>query len=438
MPNVALMVLDTLRKDTFDDEFEWLPGLRFERAYSTANWTVPAHASLFTGRYSSEVGVHSKNMTFDTPLTSMPERLQEAGYTTRAFSANPNVTGHFDFDRGFDDFQTPERLAHHNDDNLFDWWEFSKSTDRAGWRKYLYGAREVILSDVDTLRSLAHGTRLKLGPDSPAEYGGATDALELVHEVSFGSDEFLFCNLMEVHEPYRAPPEYQHVEEPPLTETIGTVTLGDVDGRQVRQAYHDCAAYLSDIYAELFEELRRSFDYVITLSDHGELLGEHDSWGHEYGLYPELVQIPLVISGDGLSGTVSTPVSLLDVYSTVLSLAGVGDDDSRGDSLLDDDPGGERLTEYHGLTPWSVRKLEENGYDPGIDRYDVEKHGYAGPLDYYGYQSTDGYQETGTSSFDEPRRRMEELLADLDVRTVHGGSEVPQAVKEQLENLGYG
>ena len=39
------------------------------------------------------------------------------------------------------------------------------------------------------------------------------------------------------------------------------------------------------------------FDIVVTCADHGELLGEHDLWGHGFGLYPELLRVPLVVSG---------------------------------------------------------------------------------------------------------------------------------------------
>lgn len=56
-PNIALIVLDTLRKDSFDEHFDWLPGRRFENAWAPSHWTVPVHASLFTGHYPSEVGV---------------------------------------------------------------------------------------------------------------------------------------------------------------------------------------------------------------------------------------------------------------------------------------------------------------------------------------------------------------------------------------------
>jgi len=141
MTNIALVVLDTLRKDAFDRHFEWLPGRRFECAYTTANWTVPAHASLFTGRYASEVGIHAKNMYCNCSEPTLAEQLREADYTTRAFSANTNITGHFGFDRGFTDFRTPEQFEHMTDDDLFDWREFSRMTDSTGARKYFEAVR---------------------------------------------------------------------------------------------------------------------------------------------------------------------------------------------------------------------------------------------------------------------------------------------------------
>lgn len=55
-PSVALVVLDTLRKDTFDRHFKWLPGVNFEDAYAPADFTTPVDGSMFTGLYPSEHG----------------------------------------------------------------------------------------------------------------------------------------------------------------------------------------------------------------------------------------------------------------------------------------------------------------------------------------------------------------------------------------------
>ena len=68
-PNVFLFVIDTLRADhlsCYGYELETSPNidefsreaLRFENCYSTANWTVPGHASIFTGRYPISHGAH--------------------------------------------------------------------------------------------------------------------------------------------------------------------------------------------------------------------------------------------------------------------------------------------------------------------------------------------------------------------------------------------
>ena len=352
----------------FDKHFDWLPGKRFERAYSTANWTVPAHASLFTGLYSSEVGVHAKNMYFDADEPAIAEQLREQGYTTRAFSANTNVSGHFDFDRGFTQFDAPEKMEHLNDDDQFDWRNYNRNADSTGIEKYLKALYACLRDDSATIPSLITGFELLRYGGNPTEYGGSIEALNWLDDVKFGDREFLFLNLMEAHEPYRAPAEYQTVEEPELTDSVGDISIGEVDARRTKQAYDDCARYLSDIYKEIFEDLSSEFDYVITLADHGELLGEHNSWGHEYGVYPQLTHVPLIISGGDLSETESRAVSILDVHRTIQMLAGV-DGESRGRNLLEDLSTQPFLTEYHGLTAWSEKKLKENGYKNVVNQY---------------------------------------------------------------------
>lgn len=435
MTNIALVVLDTLRKDAFDEHFDWLPGRRFDRAFSTANWTVPAHASLFTGQYSSEVGIHAKNMYCDCAEPTLAEQLRGAGYSTRAFSANTNITGHFDFDRGFTDFRTPEQFEHLSNEDIFDFREFSRTTDVTGKQKYLRAVYECIKSDASTIQSLMAGVKL-LNAGEGVEYGGALEAIDEFRDTDFGDNEFLFLNLMEAHEPYRVPDDYQTVEEPDMTNSVGDISVGTIDGDQTTQAYDDCARYLSDIYKDLFEMLREEFDYIITLSDHGEMLGEYDAWGHEYGLYPELTHVPLCITGDGLDDTRQETVGLVDVHHTVLELAGI-ESGARGSSLLNELDENVRLTEYHGLTSWSERKLEQNGYEHEVQRYNEQLRGTAMPRDYYGFDTPRGFIEKGTATADDPREEMDQCVAELDVRTVDQNNEVPDEIKDQLKDLGY-
>ncbi|MGQ5515607.1 sulfatase-like hydrolase/transferase [Halococcus saccharolyticus] len=441
MTNVAVVVLDTLRKDAFDRHFDWLPGLRFENAYATANWTVPSHASLFTGQYASEVGVHAKNMTLDCGDPTLAEQLRAAGYTTRAFSANTNVTGYFDFDRGFEDFRAPKQVQHLNDDTVFDFREFSRDPGTSRPIHYLELLYAITTGDSATIPSLAALARKAIGKKvtgkhNGVEYGGLVEARRELADIEFGEQEFLFCNFMETHEPYRVPPEYRSVDEPGMTESVGGLNFGTANTEQTKQAYEDCARYLSDAYRKLFDQLRTDFEYVITLSDHGELLGEYDAWGHEHGVYPSLTHVPLTISGGGLDGDCTETVSLLDVHATVLDIANV-ESDSRGRTLLEEVDGRELLTEYHGLTSWSEEKLAENGYDDQIERYDRSLRGYASSSNFYGYETLDGFTTTGSEQIDDPKRQLRRLVADLDIRDVEADNEIPAAIEDQLEHLGY-
>jgi len=200
MTNVAVVVLDTLRYDAFAEAFDWLEGARFTRAYSTAHWTIPAHASLFTGQYASEVGVHGRSPSLDCPHRTLAEAFADAGYRTRCLTANTQQTQYEGWDRGFDEFAGPANLRR-VDDGLFDWGRHIETTER-GPKRYVAGVWNCLADDCDTLRSLKHGYDLF---SDPKWTGGATDVRDRLRATDFGDDEFLFVNLMDAHTPYRPP-----------------------------------------------------------------------------------------------------------------------------------------------------------------------------------------------------------------------------------------
>ncbi|MFC4543251.1 sulfatase-like hydrolase/transferase [Halosolutus amylolyticus] len=468
MTNVALVVLDTLRYDAFEEHFDWLPGRRFEYAWSTSHWTVPAHASLFTGRYASEVGIYAGAQTFDWPDPLLAERLRSAGYTTRAFSANPNLSPVFDADRGFDEFELSWRIRHHGDD-LFDWDGFIAETRDRGPERYAHALKEVLLGDNRTLPSLKHGAVLKLR-DTPLASSvehvdeGASTALDLVRDARFGDEEFLFLNLMEAHSPYDPPPEWKTVEVD-IDGLAASLGEPEDDPADIRRAYDDCVQYLSHVYERIFARLREEFDVIVTLSDHGELLGEHDGWEHLSGIYPELARVPLSVY-DARDGPVEDviyddrSVSLMDVHETVLAAANLESDpgtrgrdltdlpdadrepDSAGvDDEADGEPAdsvraGEVLVEYHGLPERHVDALRRKGFEDLDDRTGW-LDGVA-VADYFGYETFDGFEEWGDSPYEDPRARIETLVEGIDRRTdVSEDPELDESVMRQLEDLGY-
>lgn len=435
MTSVAVVVLDTLRYETFLKHFDWLDGKRFSNAYSTAHWTAPAHASLFTGQYPSEVGVTAKARTLDCEASTLPEVLRADGYSTRMFSANVNLVIEDGWDRGFD--QTVGMTALDPDsENTLDWQEFLNGLDAPRYERYLRAIWACLTSDVATIPSLRHGFRMTRGTD----HQKAGTILRRVRHTDFDDREFLLVNAMDTHTPYNPPAAYRSADGP-LNATIADAFADAVeDPDAVRRAYDEEAAYLSDIYRELFDELRNDFEYVVTLSDHGEMLGEEGMWNHGYGLYPELLHVPLVVSGEGVdTETCEAVVSLLDVHRTVAEMMGVAVS-SRGQNLLDGVASRDALFEYHGLFDTHRRQFTKNGLsDATYDRLDTPLDGFVTADGCYAYQThDDGFRVQGDSIVEEPEAYLESLREDVTRReTTEAETDVSEMTMQRLEDLGY-
>lgn len=438
MTNVALVVLDTLRKDSFDEHFDWLPGTRFENAWSTSHWTVPAHASLFTGRYGSEVGVHAGSKSFDCPEQSIAERLREEGYSTRAFSCNINISRNWKFDRGFDDFNGNWRVRSVQGD-IFDWDLFISETRDMGASRFPLAVWRILRGDCDTISSLRHGARLKMrdigfGPDTKDD--GAQEALSYIKSTDFGDGEFFFLNLMETHAPYNPPEEYQTVEPPEVNGLNATIGEEGYDDVHIKQSYEDCTTYLSDIYKQIFEQLKDDFDYIITASDHGEMLGEYSVYEHMYGLYPQLTNVPIVVSGPNIeTESRSETVSILDVHETVAACAGI-ETDGRGRNLMGELNSGIFLTEYHTLSQVHYNSLLNAGYTD-VEYLMGELAGFASEGFYCCETFDDGFLEFGDYEGD-ARKTLTRMVGEVDKREVGDADEqIDESTMKHLKDLGY-
>lgn len=434
MVNVALVVLDTLRKDKFDQHFDWLPGVRFENTWSTSHYTIPAHGSLFTGRYPSETGVHAKSERFDYPGEALAEKLRDNGFTTRGVSENILLSPVNDFDRGFSSFSSIGRAAEVEPD-VFNWSGALSSTDGSGIYRDIQLLLQCLKENNNLLKSLNYGLKLKRG-----SFDGIYDAKKLVKNSNFQDKEFLFLNLMQAHGPYNAPNEYRTVNCDRYS-PAGAETLlgGDADFSKQQQAYNDCIRYLSDGYKEIFTLLQNDFDYIFTVSDHGELFGEHGAKQHWHGVYPELTHVPLIISHEDLSNKSEMRTSsLLDVHATIQHITGINGY-SRGSNLLDEPGENQYLVEYHGLRHKRIDSLIEDGFDSSqIEKYDSNLYGLVLSNGDYGYQTVEGFQDEGISSSMDFLEKIELLRLKLDERKVDSSQkQSDDHLRRQLEYLGY-
>jgi len=451
MTNIALVVLDTLRKDSFDDHFEWLPGATYENAWSTSHATVPSHATLFTGLYASETGVYGTGEVFDFPGDSLAELLTDSGMRSRGFSCNPFISETFKFSRGFESMKrnwSSRRL----DDDIFDWGGFESARKFEGVLRFPEAVYRVLRSDTKTLLSLKHGLLRKLYFDNSrfvAGDKGAQEVLRYVQRTPFTDDEFFYVNLMEAHGPYKCPEDYQTV-----TETNEGSSFADVLGfetkrpENTRLAYEDCVRYLSDVYEDIFSELQADFDYVITIADHGEQLGEDDNWGHNFGVHPTLTNVPFSVwAADGSHRGLDTGATVghVDVFSTILGRAGIDQPPNRrGVDLFQTTPTSPRLTEYHGISqPEKIERIQAAGHDSEvIDKYDSWLRGLAHPDGYYAYETVydaeSEFRVTNTSErSDQVKQRLEQEHETLDIRSPESDVEYSESLRDELEHLGY-
>lgn len=443
-PNIAVVVLDTLRKDSFDDNFDWLNGQRYGNAWSTSHGTIPAHASLFTGYYSTEVNMTFASRMFDCDTPTLPELLSESGYQVRGFSCNTNITPAFNWNRGFDELSGPSHIPGFETD-ILDWKQFIETVDGDGPLRYLKAIYACFARDCKTLPSLKAGLNLKLedvGIGCYEDMGGG-EAIKWIRSSSFDtSGEFVFLNLMEAHGPYGAPKEWA-TTDPVDTDGVRTALDGyDRPLDDVRQAYEDGVRYLSHIYEQIFDELTETMDMIVTLSDHGEAFGEQGVYQHLVGLQTELCHVPIVVSGDAATRVKETenPVSLIDVFQTVLDFASVDrPSGTRGVSLFDDTLTDPRLTQYHGLVSRSRERMEREGIS--TDLIDTLDQCLSGVVTRNGYQfqtpSSNGFRTVGA-----PDEDGESVLASLkeslvEVKSTDVSKDVSNTVEQHLRDLGY-
>jgi arylsulfatase len=435
MASVALVVLDTLRKDYFEKHFDWLPGARFDRCLATSNWTIPTHASLFTGRYASEVGTYARSTDLVTDYPTLGDVTTD--HTSRFYSANPQM-GYFEgWTDSYDDVMSPWEIKQPDSTHLVDWDQFAVTCNETGVRRYFEALRTAYRHDGPTLRSLKKGYEASMLDRTDADDSGARAIRDRLRDTAFGSDEFVFINLMEAHSPYTPPEPYRTVEEDINPVFADRWAETPPDRSVARQAYDDAVRYLSDAYEEIHEQLTQAVDYVVTVADHGELLGDHGHWNHVHGLYPELTHVPLVVSGaDVPEATTESVVSLLDVHRTVAELLGIADKtESRGRSLLSSIASEPQYTEFHGLPQWIQGQLESRGVAAKYETYNRPLYGVRTANGDYGYQSVDGAR--GDLSDAELEDHVESFTATVPTEFDDSDGAVDDAVRKRLEDLGY-
>lgn len=448
--NIGVVVLDTLRYDVFSKVMTNTINRAdhvFNRMYSTSRWTVPAHASLFTGYYPSEIGTHSGNQHLTTSEPILAEQLSASGFETYGFSNNPHIDSFFNFDRGFDHFHRGPVLQYRPTESTgSDWSEFS-ATLSPGLRKYPEAVIKAIKIDSPTLPTLINGAKLRLFGNSLDK----TNSIDWFREAaesdlsSDGNDLFLFGNLMPCHSPYNPPKEYCNVEphlEDPFRLTLQDEPVSDDIHSRQWDCYKSTARYLDDHLEFLFDFI--DWDLLFIISDHGELFGEHGLRQHQYGVYEELIHVPAIAIGEAVpKGETTTLTNLLDIYRSILDIANVeSSDSSRGLNLFN--PGEKRTKAYAESTGHFMYKEDAKGFASKIPSdWDSKHFAYVSRNQKY-IKDKDGERviDLDTGLEVDEVTSMKEETSEFRSKLKHRTSQSPEKeltddLKKKLQHLGY-
>jgi hypothetical protein len=116
------------------------------------------------------------------------------------------------------------------------------------------------------------------------------------------------------------------------------------------------------------------------------------------------------------------------------------DASSGGMTLLDTVEGHTSLTEYHGMNNRMMTKLRDDGFSESIIRkYDQPLTGVALPMNYYGYETIEGFNEKGVANTSDPKQVIKNSRHSLDIIEDDDiNHRISDSLSKHLENLGYG
>ncbi len=296
VPAVLLISVDTLRADhvgvvgsgsSLTPNIDRLAreGRLFRQAYSVANVTQPALASLMSGVYPSQHGHDSNLATTDLPTERplLTELMRARGLETAGFMAHPWIFyARYGMDRGFDHWDGVEY----------------RSTP----------AGEFNISEEEYLRISSAGPMTDrvlawLGSGRPRPF-------------------FVWVHYLDPHDPY-TPPADAVPSSPPAE------PAGNPEWDRQRRLYAGEVAHLDRHLGRLVRAARAAAPegrlVVVLTADHGEMLYDHEGFPtHGLYTYDSEIRVPLVIAGPGVRGgpAIDAPVSLIDVAPTLLRLVG--------------------------------------------------------------------------------------------------------------------
>ncbi len=306
-PNILLICIDALRADHLgvygaaagrSPSLDSLAaeGVVFEQATSVASWTKPSVVSLLTGLYPTQHGVmrasRKKVDVLGAAAETVAETLQASGYSTVAFVQNDHLQKRSSgLDQGFDLYVDDAGVAPVLTHRFLSWLEASTSQPFFAYLHYLDPHWPYVSDVVPAALAL-----------TPAE---------AMRAAGWGLREEHWWLLRE-------------------RVNAGKLKLDDAGLRILEKLYAAEVFSIDAVLGRMFRLLRAAgvleHTLLIVTADHGEGFLEHASLDHGYGLYDELLRLPLLArfpAGEYGGRRVAAQVQSVDIVPTLIDVAGL-------------------------------------------------------------------------------------------------------------------
>jgi arylsulfatase A-like enzyme len=316
--NLILITIDTLRvdylgvygyPDFISPNIDRLAqsAILFEKAYATAPFTGPSHASLLTSQHPSTHGIifngHKAPGKIAKSSVTLSEHLKRNGFATAGVVSAAPLSKKYGFDRGFEYFIRIKPHRRHGE----------KEKGGAGY-KVTQAADKWIKK-----------------------------AAEKWHDSNGEKRFFLWIHYFDPHLPYVCE---KNVYQKLKIQTFSPVTQKNIGKKAKNHIYQSYRAEVFETDQQIGELLKFLKDYevkfntiVAVAADHGEYLGEKGLFDHSM-LYEQVLHVPMFIHIPGLGSCrrKKNVVSTIDLVPTLLDLLSLPQiPTAQGKNLLEED-----------------------------------------------------------------------------------------------------